>query len=337
MYDFIFRFDANKTTGAGHFQRINALIQRLISKQLRIACVGNISEDFQGILLNYQIDILPHGFSAECTCLVIDHYGAFDDLLGQGITYSGLIIFEDLDERSLNQPALVINALGQQNDLQKRYPQANVFTGLEYLVFRQELVELKNIDLAKAKNDEQINILISLGGTDQSQTIQRICSVLGEILSEYDAQDVRQKSAVNSVRPQEPILVTVMSNAELSLANNFNVELGYDPAFIEKASKYDLVICGAGQTFLELSYLALDPVAIVLAENQKNCAALLSSYGARTLVLDEDFDMQLLHLLRKRLSKKRSILKKNKLNPILSELMASASDTLIAKMVEYIK
>ena len=49
MYDFIFRFDANETSGAGHFQRINALIQKLLLKSLRIACVGSISDKFKDI------------------------------------------------------------------------------------------------------------------------------------------------------------------------------------------------------------------------------------------------------------------------------------------------
>lgn len=319
MYDFIFRLDATESTGAGHFQRVFALIQRLASHSYKMACVGDISPIFNRLLLSYEVPVYPVGKSKTCRCLVLDHYADFELLFSQGLQFSKLMVIEDLDQRASSGPDLVLNALGDQSSLQARYPSAKVLTGIEYLVFRQALSQLKRQVCSENKTLSTQKILVSLGGTDQSKLIIRICAVLKAI------QESRRQQLGKGLD------VTVLSAVAVQVPETIQFKLGFDPDFLNTASSYDLVICGAGQTFLELSYLGLDPIGLVLAENQQACAELLSNFGAMTLSAHADFETELLELIQARLNTgmRRA--------PALTELMASASDKVISNMVALLR
>ena len=323
MYDFIFRFDANDSVGAGHFQRAFALIEKLIDKKHRIACVGDISFMFQASLNIQRIKTFKVGEAISCHCLVIDHYGEVEELLDGDLHFSKLILFEDMDERSHSLPVLVVNALGDKNCLDKRFPNSEIITGLDYFLFRKDVEKLKKIVDKKVINPQKISsILISLGGTDQRSVLKRICSVL-----------------VNMVDPS--VNIVVLSSLPVSLPSGIDVIVGYDPEFLQKALNFDLVICGAGQTLLELIYLKQSPIGIVLADNQKPCGELLHSYDAKVIFPEDDLKESLMRYLNLANSSLEVVqvngaaVESKKLNR-LGRIMSSNSDNLVNKLVSYL-
>jgi spore coat polysaccharide biosynthesis predicted glycosyltransferase SpsG len=323
MYDFIFRFDANDKVGAGHFQRSFALIEKLVEKKHSIACVGDIGAIFQTSLRLHGVKKFKVAEDISCHCLVIDHYGVIEELIDGGLQFSTLILFEDMDERTHSLPVLVVNALGDKNCLHKRFPYSEIIAGLDYFLFRQDVETLKKIvDKESIKPTKISSILISLGGTDQGAVIKCICSVLVHIVD----------PSVN---------IVVLSPSPVSLPSCIKVIVGYDPEFLQKAINFDLVICGAGQTLLELIYLKQNPIGIVLAENQKRCGELLLSYDAKVIFPEDDLEERLIAYL----GLANSSSKEAQVNILMAEskklitlggIMSSKSDNLVNKLVSYL-
>jgi spore coat polysaccharide biosynthesis predicted glycosyltransferase SpsG len=325
IYDFVFRFDANDRVGVGHFQRAFALIEKIVERKYSIACVGYVDSLFQVSLAGMGIRVFKVGQGLSCHCLIIDHYDLVESLLYNGLQFSKLILFEDMEVRTHSLPILVVNALGDKEEILRRFPRSEVITGLEYFLFRSDVEKLKGISNRKyAPPPNKTTIMVSLGGTDQRPMLKRICSIL-----------------VKSLDPS--INIVVFCPFSICLPERIDIITSYDPEFIDKATDFDLVICGAGQTFLELLYLNQRPIGVVLADNQKNCAELMSSENALILFPSDNLEDKLISYLSvlgfsSNLAAKSTIVQvpynTNTMN--LGDLMSSKSDSLVDKIVSYL-
>lgn len=259
MYDFLFRFDANERVGAGHFQRALALIQILSSRGYSVACCGDYTEDYQYRLGRQNLSFFPVDSALQARCLVFDYYGDFDDFIASGVSFKAMVVFEDLSARGHSRADLVINAFGDPEDLGSRYPRAQVLCGVEYLVFREHLNTLKKNASYQPAVRHQKSVLVSLGGTDQSAVLTRVLSVICDLLD-------------------PDIQIKVLSPVNLTVPDRCLLHVGLVDNFLERALASDLIICGLGQSFLEMQALGKACIGLMLAENQSACAKSLAEY-----------------------------------------------------------
>ncbi len=268
MLDFLFRFDANKRVGAGHLQRALGLMQALQKQSFHVACTGHYEETYRALLEQHKIRYYSITTVLACRCLVFDHYAAFDDYLSGGVVFSKMVVFEDLPTRLDSRAGLVINAFGDPQDLASRYPHAEVLCGLDYLLFREEVSRLlkqtKQAQIKCPTHKGELSILLSLGGADQSSLVQQMAELL----------DMLVHAKVN---------ISVLSPVPVNVPERCSLEVGYFKDFLEKTCNSDLVICGLGQTFLEMLVLGNPCIGLVLADNQQGCATMLKTYTPNIL------------------------------------------------------
>lgn len=331
MFDFVFRLDANKVTGGGHLQRALGLIQPLKSLGYQIACTGDITQDYQAILAQQDIKLFPLSAPIETRCLVFDIYGDFDDYIASATELPKLVVFEDLDERQHSQMDLVINAFGDREDLQSRYPSAEVLCGLEYLLFREQVHLLKQHVRDSGKKLSPASILVSLGGADQRHILQPLLKILDKLLI-LDVQ------------------LNVISPNYLDVPKRCSLHIGLVADFLERAAASHLVICGLGQTFLEMQYLGQASIGLLLVENQQTCAQILAKQGLKVIQDLANLEARLIEYLQTDfpglLSAQHINFKDNRnLTPLwqdhvdthIQSLLGANKQHLINKMVDLIK
>lgn len=259
MFDFVFRFDAHGQIGGGHFQRALALIQILTKRGFSVACCGDYAPDYQQRLRAYQLPFFPKTSALETRCLVFDYYGDFDAFIESGVSFQRMVVFEDLPARGHSRANLVINAFGELDDLEQRYPAATILCGVEYILFREHVHALRNKGSDQYLDSNKPSVLVSLGGTDQSATLYRILTILSELL-------------------ETSVEIKVLSPVALKVPDRCLLHVGYVDDFLERALDSDLIICGLGQTFLEMQALGKASIGVKLADNQAACAKCLAGH-----------------------------------------------------------
>ncbi len=306
-FDFVFRLDANSRTGAGHLMRCLAVIERLYKKGWRLAIVGEIEARFLNILQPFNIPLFPRSVAPNTRCIIVDHYDDLACLLAGWGDQVSVILFEDLNKRSSLQPRLVINALGELADLKQRYPQAEVIAGVEYLLFRQQVEEVR----LRQRGPGDGSIVVSLGGSGQPVILDKILRLLTAVVP----------TTVNihlyGSMPNE-------ADRQRKHATNIRYHQGFSSDFIASAAQASIVISAAGQSLLEMVYCGIPVIGIVIAENQKRCAQVLMEYGVPVIQhlaeLDSELPQQLSSL-------------EHGSNVVANVPVAKHADQLIEKMV----
>lgn len=259
--DVVFRLDANKQVGAGHFMRAMALIERLVEAGYQLAIVGDIDSYYAELAQALSVGVFDSNQRISCKALIIDHYAPLDNLLLGWDKHIAVIVFEDLTSRYSERPVTVINAMGDSKVLSACYPNANILTGLQYLLFRRQVEFITRANISHG----DVNIVISLGGSEQSLLLKQIVNLIK-----------------NSI--QLPLNISVFSNS--AWVNNEGVCVYPIPSseFVAKLSQADCIISAAGQTFLELVYRQLSVIGIAIADNQLLCAKQLEACGIPVII-----------------------------------------------------
>jgi hypothetical protein len=124
--------------------------------------------------------------------------------------------------------------------------------------------------------DVQINrrktVIVSLGWSDQSETLTALIQSVVQIFS----KDVDVK--VFGSLPEG-----------INFSDNVSCSRVISEEFLKIACEASLVICGAGQTLMEMVHIGLPVIGVVIADNQKRCGELLKSHGVPIIVKGEEF------------------------------------------------
>jgi len=266
MYDFVFILDANQRVGAGHLVRALALVEYFVSGGQEIAFVGDIDAQMFNTIVKQNIRLYGSSARPECRCLIVDHYAPLEEVLDAWPISLPVILFEDLSSRESERPVMVVNALGNNEELKASFPNAEIACGLNFQLYRQAVRSLCPLQkgLPKRQNvaDSKVRILINFGGSDQSVLIKQVLAVIHRY-----------------ILPKTTIDVVGECNLPQELASNVKYHGPFIDDFLSRARASDIVICGAGQTLLEMLYLECFTIGLVIAENQLRCAQIVGSLG----------------------------------------------------------
>lgn len=305
-----FRADASLEIGTGHVMRCLTLARAL--RERGHACLF-ISREHPGNLLKlisedgFAVHALPAGSELDSelaharwlgasqaedalTCkvllaswcpdwLVVDHY-ALDHLWEVSVRPAGcrVLVIDDLADRQHSCDVLLDQNLGRSDrDYQDLLPLGcAVLTGPHYALLRPEFAELRHDSMIRRRNSRLENILISLGGVDQSNHT----GLLLEALKNLELP-VRTRFTVVLGRTS-PNLQAVLETIN---GSPWPVEVlcGVDN-MAQRMTDADLAIGAAGGSSWERCCLGLPTLLVILAPNQKDGGLALAERGAALLI-----------------------------------------------------
>ncbi|WP_246475088.1 UDP-2,4-diacetamido-2,4,6-trideoxy-beta-L-altropyranose hydrolase [Pseudomonas folii] len=215
--------------------------------------------------------------------MIVDHYGIdyrWQELLGSH--YSRLAVIDDLATRSHCCDVLLDQTYGRpESDYQRLVPEGcEILTGSEYALLRPDFSRLREMSLERRKNSGLKRILISLGGVDSNNVTERVLDGLCE-----------------SPLPKDSEIVVVMGTTApwLEAVRQRAAGMPWRTSVIENVSDMasqmcaaDLAIGAAGSTSWERCCLGLPTLMLILADNQRYAASLLSSAGAAHVLSSEE-------------------------------------------------
>lgn len=313
------RVDASHLAGAGHVMRCLTLADALRETGMatRFVCrehPGNLISFIQG--RGYPVDSLPAAPAPAHTLtisagsedpyqlwlgvcweddasqtrsaieasgipawLVVDHY-AIDERWERALrsAIGRLLVIDDLANRHHDADILVDQTVGRlASDYQALVnPGCELRCGVENVLLRTEFDRWRERSLARREAPALRRILVSLGGVDRDNTSRDVLLLLDECVLPPDVEicvilgasspwvsDIRELAQRLRNRTELKVAVTDMA-AHLATA--------------------DLVIGAAGTSAWERCCLGVPTLMLMLADNQKDIAARLSSMGAARLL-----------------------------------------------------
>ncbi|PID42429.1 MAG: hypothetical protein CSB48_10195 [Proteobacteria bacterium] len=276
MFDFLFRVDADSATGAGHLMRCVALVEGLRRRGFQIGVVGSVTDRVSRAALSVDVPVLSLADHPACNCLIIDSYLPIDTLLAPWPASLPVVLVDDEANRTSDRRMLVVSPMGNPSALAKCFPRSEVITGVESLFVREEVRQARRTRSAgydRGNEDDYTGyrsapkVFVTLGVSEQSPVLERITHALVELLDR--AVELIVYSSASSLRLQ---------------ADNLSVINQFSDRFIKvMAGQADLVVCGAGQTLIEMSYIGVPVIGVVIAPNQRDCGRLLSGLGIPVL------------------------------------------------------
>lgn len=305
-----FRADASLEIGTGHVMRCLTLARAL--RERGHDCLF-ISREHPGNLLKlvseegFAVQALPVGIGLDSelahskwlgasqaedalACkellaawrpdwLVVDHY-ALDYRWEISVRPVGchLLVIDDLADRQHNCDVLLDQNLGRsQLDYQFLLPRdCTALIGPHYALLRHEFAALRSDSMARRRNSKLENILISLGGVDQSNHA-------GLVLDALSSLQLPASTRLTLVLgPTAPHLQAVI---EAASHTSWQVEVlcGINN-MAQRMFDADLAIGAAGGSSWERCCLGLPTLLLILAENQKSGGLALAEKGAALLI-----------------------------------------------------
>lgn len=207
----------------------------------------------------------------ELDWLVVDHY-ALDSTWEEILRpfYKRLMVIDDLADRRHVCDLLLDQNLGrkEQDYLKLVSTSCKVMVGPQYALLRPEFYSHRKTSLNRRKQPAVRQILISMGGVDPDNVTGRVLSALRQCVIAKDCRFVIVMGA------KAPWLQQVKEQAaSLPWVSKVLVNI-QDMA--KQMSESDLAIGAAGSTSWERCCLGLPSIVVVLAENQRNVADILS-------------------------------------------------------------
>lgn len=208
-------------------------------------------------------------------CLIVDHYGidwVWESKINSHI--SNIIVIDDLADRRHICKLLIDQNLGRKAvDYNGLVPDDCILLlGPSFAFLKPEFLELRKKHVIKKNNNNDFNILISMGGVDRDNYTQRILTVLDRC------------KLGNSTR-----IVIVLGNSSpwKDKICNFSRSCNYDVKVLVGVdnmallmSEADVAFGAAGVTSWERCCLGLPTICFVIAENQRMGSIALQKSGA---------------------------------------------------------
>lgn len=226
--------------------------------------------------------------------LIVDHY-AIDAHWERALrsTCRKLMVIDDLADRQHDCDLLLDQNLGRiTSDYSSLVPNdCIVLAGPHFALLRPEFAEFRDYSLRRRTTSKIENLLITMGGVDQSDATGKILEALRGCSLPDDCEitvimglDAPWLNHVNMLAVQMPWLTKVKVNVQ---------------NMAELMSNSDLAIGAAGTTSWERCCLGLPTLIVVLAENQIEVADSLAYNGcAKVLGTPDAVSKNLRSLLR---------------------------------------
>lgn len=271
----IFCFEASLKIGAGHAMRACVLADALIAKGW-ICKVVTSEETYKFISSLERFErVEPNEFydaPIKCSLLVIDNYDLGFEYETHFRPYAEkILVIDDLANRKHDCDILLDQTLGRDaNDYKSLVPkQCKILVSYNYILIRNELVEMRPRSLEKRRNTTGINrILVSMGGSDpKNHTIT--------------ALEMIKKSGFKGTID----VVLGFASEHMGSVKTFVETLANDVKIHSKADmarllyQADIALGAAGGSVWERCCLGLPQVLILTADNQKSNFQTLEKLG----------------------------------------------------------
>lgn len=303
-----FRTDASIQMGTGHVMRCLTLAEALSAKgaQCTFICrehAGNLIEHIRS--KGHAVHKLRTGSDADtdlahsawlgatqaqdahaCAALlaalqpdwlVVDHYALDARWEGALRPHCGkLMVIDDLADRPHQCDVLLDQTFGRNATDYGPWvsPQTSVLCGSQYALLRPEFAALRPCSLERREQPRLEHLLISMGGVDKD-------NATGQVLQALKASALPAGCRVTVVMGSTaPWLAEVRQTAaQLPWATAVRVGLSVGD-MAQLMADCDLAIGAAGTTTWERCCLGLPTAMIVLADNQRQAAAILAEAEA---------------------------------------------------------
>ncbi|MBS0264661.1 MAG: UDP-2,4-diacetamido-2,4,6-trideoxy-beta-L-altropyranose hydrolase [Planctomycetes bacterium] len=286
----LIRADASPQIGTGHVMRCIALAQAWNERGgdvmfLLAKTTPSISELLRhegfGVRTTDAEPGSPADAAATVACarelstrfVVADSY-RFADEYQQALKAADLrvLLLDDYGHARHYSADLVLNQnfMPDSRLYSHREPGTNLLLGNKYTLLRREFRVLKNQERKFLESDRKV--LVTLGGSDPDNATAKVIEALG-LLANIDAMVV-----VGGSSPHRQELELLVARQQISgqsirlVANVRNMP--------ELMSWADLAVVAGGSTVWELACLGVPAIILVIAENQRQNAKLLSESGS---------------------------------------------------------
>jgi len=270
MQNILFRANSSSTIGTGHIMRDFVLAEQFKDANIIFATQdlpGNINHKIEE--RNYVIEIInSNGFEElvgiikkySIDMIVIDHYGIeydFEKALKE-ITDVTIFVLDDTYEKHYCDILLNHNVYGDTIKYKSLVPEnSEIRCGSKYTLLRNEFIKEKQKGRQNKNDNNQLNVFISMGGTDHSNISIQILEVLKETPSIY--AHVVTTTANKHLKELEKYVIS-RNNITLHINSNSIAQL---------MNNADFAIVPPSVTINEILYLGIPFIAIQTAENQK--------------------------------------------------------------------
>lgn len=281
--------EGGDSIGFGHITRCSALYEELIGRDIETIFVvygNNIDEilkEKKYINIEWKNIEFLKNFLQKDDYIIIDSYLANLEIYNFISNNTQKCMYIDDNNRIKYPKGIILNPVLYE-DLE--YETTNfILRGKNYIIVRKEFLE----KIEPLKKD--IDILITLGGTDIRNLTPELIKILQKINSNFNIAIVIGKAFDNK--------------KEIEALKTDKISLFYNVSAIEMRSlilKSKFVICGCGQSIHEMIILKANFFPIIIAENQLNNAKGLQKYELVSKIgswNEEDLNKKLLKFLKK--------------------------------------
>lgn len=242
--------------GFGHITRCSALYEELVGRNIETIFVvygNNINEILEGkeyINTDWKNIEFLKDFLKKDDYIIIDSYLANLKIYNFISNNTKKCMYIDDNNRIKYPKGVILNPVLYE-DLE--YETTNpILRGKDYIIIRKEFLE----DIQPLK--KEIDILITLGGTDIRNLTPKLIKILQEIDSTFNIAIVIGKAFDNK--------------KEIEALKTDKISLFYNISAMEMRDlilKSKFVICGCGQSINEMLILKANFLPILIADNQE--------------------------------------------------------------------
>ncbi len=277
MKNVLFRVDADKNIGLGHYKRCVAISNYLSNSINRIFLTKSeevirlneniltikISSDYDfdqeisftdKIINEYDIDVIISDINNHSASKNKSHYISY---LKQLSVFNPLLVtFEDFIINQTNSNFIVIPYVGAENIKIDNVKKSNYLLGPKYFVIRKEFFAL----IPRVINNQTRSILISMGGSDVNNLTEKIVKIILSISENIHINII--KGSINNYKYNK--IRELLKNSD----NSFKI---YESPgnMAEIMGKSDLGIFSSGLTQYEASAVGLPAIVISLNDYHK--------------------------------------------------------------------
>jgi len=202
--------------------------------------------------------------------VVVDGYH-FDPSYQRGIRKAGypLLVIDDMAHQPFYHADILVNQNIHADELTYACdPDTRLLLGTSYVLLRREFMKFNNWE--RKIRDTALRFLVTLGGSDPSNTTEKVLHALG--LIRMDGAEVRIV-----LGPANPFGKKIEEEAKRM---PFEIQLLSSVKDMSELMAWaDIAVSAGGSTCWEMAYMGLPNFTIVIAENQRPIAEELDRIG----------------------------------------------------------
>lgn len=274
----VIRADGGEGIGLGHVVRTMVLAKELRKKYNVSYICSDDNRYIKGIELIESNDFKVHKINSiyeideinniNRNLIIVDKYNIDDNYLTELRKKSKVMYIDDNNDLDIYDVDILLNHNIYGEKIKYKTKSETVkLLGSKYTLIREEF---KNFN-KKKHNNNKLNILITVGGSDDFNLTEII-------LNQLEQYDFNKHIVIGPA---------FIHYNKLKQRNNINEFFYKNANMPELMCKMDLAISASGSTLYELNYLRVPTIAFVLAENQINIYKYMSE---NNLIIPSNID-----------------------------------------------